>query len=698
MTTFDPSLTNKSKEFLRNLDATIASFSDSHVSVEGGMPPIWGGNGMNRDIKIEIEDDILKKYSPAGLEDPFKQLYSILFPALYQTPINCPSHVRNSKNHSVSKSSTYETQKPVTVSSPAQTMMPSSSAAILMGVKGSGKSLLLERVLGACREQLRYSGRRLYRMVEINGIVCRGEDVASVVYEIIRQLSGVAYRSIRKTKISTSPSKSMMVNNCTISPDPKEMYENTAPSKSVNQYEPLFQNRKNFGEDRNGIESFDDSHEDQRKTIIVHEDEKKKTRKRKRRHRRRKQRKIEKRMLRLRHATFNSNLSLMESILKLAALDGVPILLNIDELDSFTDEGERQMLLYHFLDRVATPGSNLILVAMTSSFAALTLLEKRIRSRAEGSAKIIYLRTPSTYHILLHLLGNKMKACAVRKDLLERIPHPKDAESVPNELTSKRQSYTKGTVATDNGENYETIMKLSNAMEREFRFGRDIRWFGRVVATALTLYRHDCIVEMSRNIGDAVENNAISDFPLPFCSKYIWNAMTMTGASVLENMVLFEQSDSCMIDDVVGNPRLHALSNLSQPEVAILLSARRILKRELHRDQAVLAPLTMERMLNEYKSFSRRSISMGTSKLLKQAVCHLMQQGLLIPSIDHSGGGPLHYDITKIYKDLDHYTLFRLPLHAPFDMDRELGTALDKNLLGCSTALKEWGKSITKGS
>jgi len=69
-----------------------------------------------------------------------------------------------------------------------------------------------------------------------------------------------------------------------------------------------------------------------------------------------------------------------------------------------------------------------------------------------------------------------------------------------------------------------------------------------------------------------------------------------------------------------------------------------------------------------------------------------------VPSIDHSGGGPLHYNVTKIYKDLDHYTVSRMPLHMPLDIDREIGIALEQNLLECPTALKEWGKSISKGS
>lgn len=602
-------------DFFRNLDATIAGFGDGHVLLVNDKKSSLNHESKGQhDRIVEIETGILKRFAPSGLEEPFKQLYSIIFPALFRA--NGQSAKR--------------------------TLISSSSAAILMGVKGSGKTLLLERVLAACREQLpQHNHQQLYRMVEINGIVCRGEDVASVVYEIIRQLSGIAYKSIRTAK---SP------------------IWNSEKEGSNDASNPI---KRRIDDDSDDDSRDNDNNNDQDKT----------TRQRKRR----KQRKIERHMLRLRKATFNSNLALLESILKLAATDDVPILLNLDELDSFTDEGERQMLLYHFLDRVATPGSNLLLIGMTSSFSALTLLEKRIRSRAEGTAKIIYLRTPPTYEALLELLNSKLQGCVLCKDILNRIPYPKDAESVAKKLFSKE---------------IDSIVKLSTAMEREFRLGKDIRWFNRVISTSLALYRHDCILEVSRYANGKQE----SAIPLPFHSKFLWNAMSMMGASVFDGNIASRQPDVCVIDDEAVSPRLQALLDLSTPQVALLLSARRILKREEHRDQAVLAPLTMERMLKEYESFKRGSRSMGNSKLLKRAIHHLLQQGLLVPSMDHSGGGPMHYDLTKIYRELDPYTMSRLPLQIPLEMDRELGKALEQNLLECPTALKEWGKSISKSS
>ena len=60
---FDPTSAKGNRQFLRNLDATIASFSDSYVSVESGITAIWGDNCIKQDNKIEIEENILKRLS-----------------------------------------------------------------------------------------------------------------------------------------------------------------------------------------------------------------------------------------------------------------------------------------------------------------------------------------------------------------------------------------------------------------------------------------------------------------------------------------------------------------------------------------------------------------------------------------------------------------------------------------------------------
>jgi Cdc6-like AAA superfamily ATPase len=129
--------------------------------------------------------------------------------------------------------------------------------------------------------------------------------------------------------------------------------------------------------------------------------------------------KQEKHMLRLRKSAFTSNLSLLESTLKIAEVDRIPVLFILDELDSFTDKGERQLLLYHLLDHVATPGSNLCLVGITPSFATLSLLEKRIQSLAEGTSKVCYVRSLGTYEELLDFLKFKLDGCRCLGEIID---------------------------------------------------------------------------------------------------------------------------------------------------------------------------------------------------------------------------------------------------------------------------------------
>ena len=341
------------------------------------------------------------------------------------------------------------------------------------------------------------------------------------------------------------------------------------------------------------------------------------------------------------------------------------------------DEGERQMLLYYFLDRVTTPGSNLILVGVTSSFSALTLLEKRIRSRAEGAAKIIYMHPPPTYQGLVEVMKHKLRDCVVSKDIIQQISlHP---VSKHNSLNTKNK-YKNDTT--------EEITKVSIILEREFRLGKDFRWFSRLIAASLSLYRHNCLMVMPNNWNakGIVQN---------FHTKFIQNAIVMMGASMSDNVTGSRQPDLCIVNGTAVSCRLQAMLDLSTPQVALILSARRILARERHREQVVAAPLTMERIVKEYDSYRRGSTSTtGDFKLLKQAAYHLMEQGLLVPSMDHSGGGPMQYYVTKIYRNLDSYRMFRLPMQIPLDIERELGKALESNLLECPAALKEWGKAI----
>ena len=536
----NPTAKERSETLSENLNRILSRFGDASFCPYDDC----GHDDASDHTKSEAM--VMRKFAPSGLEEPFQQLYSILYPCLCD---------RNAGN---------------------------TASAILMGPRGSGKSLLVERCLAACLE----SPRAKFRKVSLHGICSRGEDVPSVVFEIIRQLSDMALED------ST-----------------RHLQEADGPN--------------------------------------------------------RKRQRTEQYLLRLRKSSFTSNLSLLESTLKVAEVDGIPVVLILDELDSFTDEGERQLLLYHLLDRVATPGSNLCLVGITSNFATLSILEKRIRSRAEGTSKIVYVRPPPSYEALLTILDGTLQGCKVRADIIA--------------LLSSNQGSDSST-------------KIFSCMEREFRLGKDVRWFRRVLGCALSLYRFDHAIVEKQEGQDKSPCTTVQ--APPFTPQYIQDALEAMGASIDDDgddNQYQSQKDVCIMGGIAVNPRLQALLDLSTPQVALLLGARRILERDARqvaKDEDV-APLTLQRIFQELESYYRGRASHFDANA---AALQLLERGLLAPSSDHSGGGPLQYQSSNTYKNMDPMTLSRLPLHLPFEIDRELAVVLQRNLLECPTALREWGR------
>jgi len=569
---------------IRTLDQTILRCSDD----PSGHPPL---------TPVTAEESFIRTFTPKNLAIPFQELYSILYPCL--------------RPRSSLTSSSFNDDEATT------------AAAFIMGPRGSGKSLLVDRCLEACQQA---HGSK-FRKVVVNGIVVRGDDVPSVVYEIIRQLSDIAM---------TGEQNSMVTKN-------------------------------NNNDNTNIHVSVEDDDQQQRNT----------------RKRRRKEEEDEY-LLRLRKATFTSNLALLESTLEMAEVDRIPVVLILDEIDAFIlhsnsdsnqqQQQQRQLLLYHLLDRVATPGSNLALIGLTSNFTAITQMEKRIRSRAEGTSKIVYLRPPMNYDQLTDILQDKLYGCSIQTEICQYFVKKKEHSA--GEEDSKRILHT---------------------FQREFRRGRDLRWFCRVLSSAISLYRFDCIM-------------AGSDLPdlLPkFHADYFLQALVMAGSTCItdsQTQSVTKQSNLCLVDGIAVDPRLQAsLLDLSQPQVALLLSAKRILSREEHQEHSMgltgetnaasagIAPLTLQRMIHEYQSF-RRGIQSYGDELLLTAGRQLLERGVFIPSLDHSGGGPMQYHVSLSFESLDPYSLSRLPLHFPTELNREFGEALKQNLLPCSTALSEWGR------
>lgn len=554
----------KVQEVIKKLDETILRFSDDPSGHPAATP-------------ATAEESFIRTFAPHNLETPFQELYSILQPCL----------------------------RPRADATTA--------SAILMGPRGSGKSLLVDRCLEACRQA---HGSK-FRKVTVNGIIVRGEDVPSVVYEIIRQLSDIALNE----EAPVAAEKKTKKNDDEILVD--------ANKASTEEIQPKKKRRRRKQEDEY--------------------------------------------LLRLRRSTFTSNLALLESTLKMAEVDRIPIVLILDELDAFIlhskeSQQHRQLLLYHLLDRVATPGSNLTLVGLTSNFSALTQMEKRIRSRAEGTSKIVYLKPPTTYEQLERILADKLGDCEVLNGLKKYIL----VEGCDKDEQAQRVLYT---------------------LQREFRMGRNLRWFGRVLCTAISLYRFDCVLATD---GEAPK----------FEGGYFVKALNMAGSLCLTDTAATsatKQSSICLVDGVAVDPRLQAsLLDLSQSQIALLLAAKRILSREAHTEHAVVmngdsigvAPLTIQRMIREYASF-RRGIQASSDEMLTEAARQLLERGVLVPSLDHSGGGPMQYHVSASFETLDPYSFSRLPLHFPLALNRELDEAIRQNLVKCPTALKEWGRKTT---
>lgn len=500
------SLRENIKTTIKNLDTIIGSFSDRKRRCS--QPPV-------------------------GLEKPFHELYSLLHPCLVGRQENA------------------------------------NRAALVMGMRGSGKTLLVEHTIDClAREQCHF------RVVRLNGLVIRGDDVGFAVKEMIRQLSDIAMVESTKDNI-LSPGREKKMNG----------------------------------------------------------------------------------LLRLRKSSFTSNLALLDEILRMACIDGIPILVVLDEFDSLLGssasrmgvnfEGgvqDRQLLLYHLLDRVTTQGTSLCLVAITSHLAAVSMLEKRVKSRTEGASKVIHIRDP-TYESLVKILLNKLEIDDIRKRVSDIISSPVDEDP-----------------------------RIRLILERNHKLGKDLRWFCRVVSCSIALYREDC-QSMLRQPNDPTHVPQLSQ-------DHFLHALVVMNASFA--------NESSQLENVGVDPRMQALLDLSGPQVALVLAARRILARDAHVEDTTPKPLTLQRMLHEYQSY--RGSQRYSDRLLCQCFMQLLETDVMRPSADHTGGGPLQYTYSQNYYAMDFITLSRMPLHLPVDIDRELGEALKNNLLECSTALREWGK------
>jgi uncharacterized membrane protein YgcG len=483
-------------------------------------------------------------------------------------------------------------------------------------------------------------------------------------------------------------------------------------------------------------------------------------------------------LLRLRRTSFTNHFQLLNEILQYACLDRIPILFILDELDTFVSGGggggggssknsngsgggsgsggsnkssnnnanaltvvnkERQVLLYYLLDRVATQGSFLSLVGLSCHLRTAELLEKRVLSRAMGTARFIGFGPPRDFAQLAEILQDKFQVVntdnkqsnnkfiatlqtQVAQLLSEPPLHEQQQDDDGSEPTEPTKSCSTSNRTSALLEERQQRRRLYETLERSFRLGKDLRWFSRVFTLALALYRLDCrnaIAASSSASSTRVmrdnENNGNMELPA-FHPNYLLEALVDMGASFLtpsgEPDLLAAHNQDCMhrsvstngrrtsasSDNISGSvmaePRMQALRDLCGPQIVLVLAAKRILTRDVQYSTTTTLPppLTFQRLWQEYNTTYRGNTNRYDRSLVYKAFQDLLAMGLLRPAMDHSGTVPLQYDYHGEFSSLPPSSLALLPLHFNIDIYREMQKAVDGNILDCPAALREWGK------
>jgi Cdc6-like AAA superfamily ATPase len=546
--------------------------------------------------------EISAAYAPVTLEKQFTDLYPLLRKSLLTASKSCAEGEQQQQQ-----------QRRVNVS------------AFIQGPRGSGKTLLLNRVLQALEDEISHTrvmadgsaaGTAVphFRMVYINGLVVPGHSVSTIVREILQQLSDAAQEETMARKRAKRDALAGHV-----SQDGRDDHET---------------------EDQLG------------------------------------------KLLHLKQTSFSNQLQLLTEIIQLASVDGIPILFVLDELETFLSHGG-QLLLYHLLDRISTEGSFCSLVGLTCDSSILTRLDKRIKSRAEGTAKFV--------------LTGRCPSFADLRRILCSLMSPNDISDALQLLRDEVYQHFQKPVET-NSSTVTPIQhpRLYDTLLRAYRTGKNVRWFCRLVFLALAKYRGDLLDEQASPEANC---SAATATDCAFQSKYLEDALFDMGRSVNQDFANPAHADSESAG--AADHLVQALCDLPGPSVALVLSARRILERDssshgaLQSETSVSPQLTLHRMLHEYQSSYRGQTANYSGPILHQAFSQLLEIGIFRPALDHrADSGILEYhhrdDALYNYNNMD--GVERMPLQLTVDIHRVLKPAIEKNLLNCSTALREWGR------
>jgi len=623
----------------------------------------------------------------------------------------------------------------------------SNVSAILMGPRGHGKSLVLERCLASLS---RLAGKRKecgmermtqeqqsdqaedifgqasFRVVRLNGLLFQGDSAVACTQEIARQIGVMSSRKIIKRKRShtqwvadlNTPNSSKRLRR-----KEKSAANTSGRTKLLMINSPAI---PLLSDDLTQTSTNDyESHD-----------------------------------LRIRRSGFNTYIALLDEVLRTARIDGIPILIVLEELDIFlaggrlskteSSEGgnlqqdggssDRQLLLYHLLDRVADHKFLVSFVGMTTDLTAVSKLEKRVQSRAEGSSKVIYFGHNHEYDDLVKSLLGKFytppeSGNSTGDEYNEHMAMLDIREEVEAIICGSKSDGNRNCPEEDDQDTNDFAL-VRRVLHRNYNLiGSDMRWICRVFDVALALYASD-IDECIYQCMDAKNNEGCDCIPR-LTPSHIAQALVAMSASLddisgtLDRSGIPTQSTmelvrwgqlirdpnhyTCLLGT---NTRLITLLDLSGPQIAVLLAARRIEARDDARANAedeiensrrkgttgggsstsMSLPLTYQRIQDEYTtSFvasGRYTISSDRypQHVLYRSCMDLMEVDIIRFKREICCGGALQYAHNDMLSS--GANISNLPLHINLDWDLEFMGALKTGLLHCSTALREWGMKM----
>ena len=621
-------------------------------------------------------------------------------------------------------------------SNPFLPQIKSNVSAILMGPRGHGKSLVLDRCLASLSRLARKRKDRIldlmmqgqqakqademyaqasFRVVRLNGLLFQGDSAVACTQEIARQLSVMSREERRRSR--------RIIRQMSAKRNRSEFQEDKTPKSS----------RDKRKKDKSAASSAKASAQAHSAT-----------------------KNDESHDLRVRRSGFNTYIALLDEVLRTAQVDGIPILIVLEELDTFLAAGgssnahnvneisesgnpqqegggsDRQLLLYHLLDRVADHKFLVSFVGMTTDLTAITRLEKRVQSRAEGTSKLIYFGHNKDYEDLVKCLVGKFYT---PPGTCESDTDEYNEQNAMLEIRGEVETILRGRgfgdnlVNSDDGGDDDEINDFAlvqRVFQRNYNLkGSDVRWVCRVFEVALGLLASDIDERIHHSLdsnSDGPSTTEENEFVPKLTPSHVAQALVTMSASLddmsggvgLPGIPTRSALELIRWGQLIGDPkhysclvgthsRLVALLGLSGPQVAVLLAARRIDAREGSAcdgtNQSESLPLTYQRIQDEYAtSFvasNRYTISSDRYPLhvMYRSCTDLMELGAICLKKQICGGGALQYGHNEVL--CSGADISNLPLHMNVEWELEFVCLLKAGLLQCSTALREWGMKVS---